>query len=116
MKIIPFLCLALLTGCGSFATLNSNTPHTTIKWGSFQLENPKDTVIGSLTFEVSTNGTMSASIQNLSTVMKAENIAATGEAQSKIVEATGNVTHQTFQDVSALMGQVAATAAKTAVK
>ena len=103
MKTFLLIPLVYLTGCGSFATLNENTPHTTIEYNGFVLKNPKDTIIGQLTFEVQTNGTMSATISNLSTVMKAENIAATGEAQSKIVEATGNVTHQTFQDVTELV-------------
>lgn len=102
-NIILISILVVLTGCGALSTMNSNVPHTTIKYGSFRIDNPKDTIIGSLNFQVSPDGSMSASISNLSTVMKAENISATGEAQSKIVEATSAVAHQTFQDVTELM-------------
>lgn len=100
------VAVTLVTGCGSFATLNDNTPHTTIK-GSiagqpFEIRNPKDTILAGLEVTASTNGAASIRIANLSTVMNTANVTATGEAQSKNTEAIFTGIHQVMQDTAAL--------------
>lgn len=103
---VSLVAVTLVTGCGSFATLNDNTPHTTIK-GSisgqpFEIRNPKDTILTGLQVTASTNGTASITIASLTTVMKTENITATGEATAKNTEAIFTGVHQVMQDTAAL--------------
>jgi len=117
-KIKVILTLAVLgvvaVGLTACNTLNDQTPHTTIKGTiagqPFSIENPKDTILNGLLVTADPSGAASISISNLSTVMKPENIQATGDAESKIVTATGQVVHQTINDAQALLGTAGAAA------
>lgn len=100
-----------LAGCGSFGTLNSNTPHTTITGKicnqPFSIENPKDTILEGLTVEASTNGTARINIVKLSTVMNPVNTQSTGEAMANNTKEIFSGIHTVAQDLK----DMAATAA-----
>lgn len=100
-----------LAGCGSFGTLNSNTPHTTIKGTiagqPFSIENPKDTILNGLLVTAGTNGYASICISNLSTVMNPANTQLTGEAMANNTKEIFSGIHTVAQDLK----DMAATAA-----
>jgi ABC-type uncharacterized transport system auxiliary subunit len=117
---------AMLTGCAGQQSLNEQTPHLTFEatLGAqhLVLKNPKDTIAKGLHLKVAPDGTGSLDVDEVSTVMKPENINATGDAESKILHEAAAMNHQTFQDVSGLVkdaagavGSVAGSAAKAAV-
>lgn len=119
--IIASFAAIILTGCAAqLHTVNSNTPHTTIKGNlggkSFDVENPKDTVISGFEATVNTNGTASIKIASLSTVMNPTNAEVTGNAMADVVREQGNATVNAINAAGSAAGAFAGAAAKTAAK
>ena len=108
---IGMVAVTLVTGCASFATLNDNTPHTTIKGTiagqPFSIENPKDTILAGLSVTASTNGTASINIASLTTVMNPVNTQSTGEAMANNTKEIFNGIHTVTQDLKDLAASAA---------
>lgn len=119
MKALLLIPIIVLTGCAAqLHTLNSNTPHTTIKGNlgnqAFELENPKDTDVEGLEITVSTNGTASIKIAKLTTIMNPTNIQATGNGMADVVREQGAATVNAINAAGNTAGAFVGAAAKTA--
>lgn len=117
MKTLLIVPILALTGCAAqLHTVNSNTPHTTIKGNiggqSFDVENPKDTIISGLEVTVNTNGSASIKIANLSTVMNPTNTEVTGNAMADVVREQGTATVNAINATANATGAIAAKVAK----
>jgi uncharacterized lipoprotein YajG len=107
------LTLIALTGCG---TLRNSVPifalKVDMKTGQVSLQNPKDTTIKNYRTSIGTNGAVSVSFDSLSTVMNPEVITTTGDAQSKMIAATGKVVTDAISAVGTTAAQAAAAGLK----
>jgi hypothetical protein len=118
-KLLTSLGVALLavatitlTGC----TIGQSVPKLVLKVDpithSVALNNPKDTTIKNFRAEVQTNGTSVVTFDSLTTVMNPDVISTTGDAQAKIVQATGAAVLSAMQGVGAEAGAAGAAGLK----
>ena len=115
--ILSIVALSLfVSGCSMVGSLNQNTPHLslsgTIAGQSFTLTNPKDTTINGFSLQIATNGTVSMTISNLTTVENPTNIVDTGNGMAQVINANGTALVNGINAVSTLLGNAAKTAAK----
>jgi hypothetical protein len=122
MKLISITALTLViaTGCSSLRTVNDNTPHLTFKGSlggqTFSFQNPKDTDMSGFSIVVATNGTVSMTISNITTVENPTNIVDTSNGMAAIVASQGTAFVNVVNAAANAAGAIAASAAKTAAK
>ena len=107
MKLTSILLVSsvlALTGC----TVGQSVPKLKLtvnpKTHEVNLQNPKDTTIKNFHAEVTTNGTSIVTFDQLTTVMNPEVITTTGDAQAKMIKATGDAVTQALTSAGAVAG------------
>ena len=76
------------------------------------LQNPKDTTIKNFHAEVTTNGTSIVTFDQLTTVMNPDVITTTGDAQAKMIKATGDAITAAVNSAGSAAGSALGAAVK----
>ena len=95
-------CALVMTGCiaQSVPRLKLTVDPVTHE---VSLSNPKDTTIKNFHAEVQTNGTSIVTFESLTTVMNPDVITTTGDAQAKMIGATGKAVSDAISSAGAAM-------------
>lgn len=109
--MVAALCVATisLTGCiaQSVPRLKLSIDPVTHE---VSLSNPKDTTIKNFHAEVTTNGTSIVTFDQLTTVMNPDVITTTGDAQAKLITATGQAVENAISTAETAMATSGASA------
>ena len=100
------LTAALLSGCVGQAVPKLQLG-VNMKTGTVTLANPKDTTIKNYRTEIGSNGTVIVSFDSLTTVMNPDVITTTGDAQAKMIQATGQAITTALDSAGTAAGKAA---------